>query len=344
MNRIITTAVCMLLAAAASAADFTVDGVAYNILQGNQVEVTSLVDGQYADRIVIPSTVDFGRETFDIIAIGDRAFYMNEYLTSVVFPSSVESIGESAFYGCSSLFAITLPEKLASIGDNAFTNSAIRNLSFLSAQCPDFDPASTFRSTIPANVAVPMGNAADYENRLGAWFEQRQKIAVNLTDGYTDVYFTDWHLFTSADGESPSLTMQRSAFTHNCIIYSIPNGNISLWAEFSVGAPHVILVNDKEIGDEEYVVGLFSNPITNPFEDGEIGLSYYGCNCQSNGISSFSISCGNNTNLGVESLGDDGTQSPERIFNLNGVELNNAPEREVVISVGNGKASKTVRL
>ena len=40
-------------------------------------------------------------------AIGDRAFYWCESLTSVVIPDSVTAIGDSAFYWCESLTSIT---------------------------------------------------------------------------------------------------------------------------------------------------------------------------------------------------------------------------------------------
>ena len=53
-------------------------------------------------------------------AIGDRAFYYCENLTSVAIPDSVTSIGGSAFAYCVSLTSVTIPDGVTSIGDYAF--------------------------------------------------------------------------------------------------------------------------------------------------------------------------------------------------------------------------------
>ncbi len=52
--------------------------------------------------------------------ICDYAFWGCNSLTSLTFPSSLQSIGYCAFYGCSSLTSLTLPSSLQSIGDGAF--------------------------------------------------------------------------------------------------------------------------------------------------------------------------------------------------------------------------------
>ena len=48
------------------------------------------------------------------------AFLGCSSLTSLTFPSSLQSIGNSAFYGCNSLTSLTLPSSLQSIGNSAF--------------------------------------------------------------------------------------------------------------------------------------------------------------------------------------------------------------------------------
>ena len=55
-----------------------------------------------------------------ILAIGDRAFYGCETLTTITLPKGLTSIGDSAFSGCTSLTSVTLPNSLTSIGDGAF--------------------------------------------------------------------------------------------------------------------------------------------------------------------------------------------------------------------------------
>lgn len=55
-----------------------------------------------------------------VTAIGEKAFYECESLTSVAIPSSVTSIGASAFSGCASLTDVTIPASVTRIETEAF--------------------------------------------------------------------------------------------------------------------------------------------------------------------------------------------------------------------------------
>ena len=55
-----------------------------------------------------------------VVAIGERAFYECENLTSVTIQNGVTSIGRYAFYGCSKLASVEIPDGVLSIGDSAF--------------------------------------------------------------------------------------------------------------------------------------------------------------------------------------------------------------------------------
>ncbi|MBP5340297.1 MAG: leucine-rich repeat domain-containing protein [Prevotella sp.] len=104
----------------ANAYDVIIDGRAYNLFQeGKTAEVTS--GGDYTGSIIIPSTINTGGETYDVVAIGNSAFINCFSLTSITIQSSVMSIGYSAFEGCYKLTAITIPESVTSIGERAFS-------------------------------------------------------------------------------------------------------------------------------------------------------------------------------------------------------------------------------
>lgn len=74
----------------------------------------------YTGDIVIPATITYEQETYNVIAIRYSAFTHCTGLNSVIIPESVNRIEEYAFNGCSNLTSIILPYSLTSIGENAF--------------------------------------------------------------------------------------------------------------------------------------------------------------------------------------------------------------------------------
>ena len=117
----------LLLPATASACDFEVDGIYYNITNDNEVAVTyegsSYSDSynEYSGEVSIPATVTYNGTTYSVTSIGNDAFRNCTGLTSVTIPNSITEIGSSAFYNCSGLTGtLTLPETLSYIGPSAF--------------------------------------------------------------------------------------------------------------------------------------------------------------------------------------------------------------------------------
>ena len=105
---------------------FSVGGIYYNHLDGNNVEVTYRgdyyysYDDEYSGEVIIPSTVTYNSTTYSVTSIGYAAFESCDSLTSITIPNSVTSIGAYAFYGCSSLTSIPIPNSVTSIGEAAF--------------------------------------------------------------------------------------------------------------------------------------------------------------------------------------------------------------------------------
>lgn len=99
--------------------DFEIDGLYYNKLGGDSVEVT--YKSQYTNwykgsKLTIPEKANGYRVT----SIGDYAFCECSSFRSITIPNSVTSIGENAFRKCSSLRSITIPNSVTSIGKAAF--------------------------------------------------------------------------------------------------------------------------------------------------------------------------------------------------------------------------------
>ena len=113
------TMLLALVATTASAQDFMVDGICYNILSEDDmtVEVTES-PYDYAGDVVIPAEVTYDGGTYSVTAIGDYAFNDCDALTSVSMPS-VTAIGDWAFTSCLTLRLVEMPE-VTTIGERAF--------------------------------------------------------------------------------------------------------------------------------------------------------------------------------------------------------------------------------
>ena len=127
MKNIITSTIlllALLLPALTYAHDFEVDGIYYNRINSNEVEVTFGLNYyfryRYTGTVTIPATVTCAGTTYSVTAIGGTAFWDSSGLTSVDIPNSVTSIDSSAFSDCSGLTSIDIPNSVTSIGYGAF--------------------------------------------------------------------------------------------------------------------------------------------------------------------------------------------------------------------------------
>lgn len=120
--------VCMAAIAAlsASAHSFVQDGIYYNYLGNNQVEVTfegtdyTKNPDRYTGAIEIPSHVVQSGTEFTVASIGANAFNGCTNLTSIILPETIGEISIQAFEGCSGLTAVQIPEGVTTLETNAF--------------------------------------------------------------------------------------------------------------------------------------------------------------------------------------------------------------------------------
>lgn len=100
--------------------DIESNGIYYNILNENEVEVTNKYSLHYSGVVSIPSFVEFNKKQYKVTGIGYYAFDECTNLTSITISKNVTYIGESAFRKCSGLSSINLPNGIDSIGKYAF--------------------------------------------------------------------------------------------------------------------------------------------------------------------------------------------------------------------------------
>lgn len=97
---------------------FEANGINYNIISANDVEVINKTDCYIGD-IIIPSSVIYSGNTYDVTRIGYEAF-KNCDITSISLPNSITTIREYAFRDCRDLITLTLPDSITTIEQYAF--------------------------------------------------------------------------------------------------------------------------------------------------------------------------------------------------------------------------------
>ncbi len=118
----------VLMSTSLFAADFTVNGIHYNILSAadKTVAVTfegssySTVANEYTGDVTIPATVQYGGYTYNVTAIGNNAFRNCMRLTSITIPEGVTTIGSAVFQECTNLTSAIIAEGVQTISRSAF--------------------------------------------------------------------------------------------------------------------------------------------------------------------------------------------------------------------------------
>ncbi len=133
MKKFYISLVAMFFAAlTASAEDFMYEGLAYNIIAFQQVEVTKPTAGytNLGGDLVIPRVVYYDGTTYSVTIIGEEAFRKCTAITSVTIPSLVKIIKRGAFEQCTNLATINFDQNgaLEEILTQAFWGTAITSV------------------------------------------------------------------------------------------------------------------------------------------------------------------------------------------------------------------------
>ena len=105
----------------ASAYDFEVDGICYDISSFTELTVTaSSLSETISEDVIIPNSVNFNGKTLIVTKIGDNFAYKNTTVKNVSVGDEITEIGHNAFNECENLNSITLGIRLKTLGNRAF--------------------------------------------------------------------------------------------------------------------------------------------------------------------------------------------------------------------------------
>ena len=124
--------------------------------------------GNYPGNVIY---IDRYIDGYEVVAIGEKAFFLCETITSIQIPDSVTSIGKRAFSGCAALTDITIPDSVTSIGDGAFVRCSSLKSITLGSGLTSIGQEAFFRCDALDDI---------YVTDLEAWLN----ISFILPDGY----------------------------------------------------------------------------------------------------------------------------------------------------------------
>ena len=254
------TGLLLFFSITASAYNFELDGIFYNIEQGvkNQVSVTS-GNYRYEGDIVIPSSVNYNNTDYSVTSIGDYAFYECSSLVSIDLPGSLTSIRDQAFEGCSSLVSIDLPDSLTSIGDWAFYGCS----SLVSMDLPDSLTSIGVGAfgNCSSLVSIDLPDSLTY---IGIWafISCSSLTSIDLLDSLTSIgnsVFLDCSSLVRIDLPDSLTSIEEYAFWGCSSLVSIdfPDSLISIGNQAFLGCSSLISIDLPDsltsIGDDAFL-------------------------------------------------------------------------------------------
>lgn len=126
--------------------------------------------------IVIPATVTYNTEVYEVMGLLDAAFVGCSEITSVTIEEGVMSVNTLAFYGCSKLTTVTLPSTIMDLGNQAFGFSGLTTITINATNPPEYGSSLFSDSEGLAHIYVPAASVDDYKNAEG-WSAHASIIA-----------------------------------------------------------------------------------------------------------------------------------------------------------------------
>lgn len=218
----------------ASAYDFTVDGIYYNILSADDKTCAVTYRGtsynSYSGDVTIPAEVAYNDVTYKVTGIGEKAFSNCNRLKSIIIPDGVTGIGERAFYFCTSLTSIDIPENVTSIGKDAFYYCSKLVSINISGELTSIGEYAFYCCTSLTSITIPESVTSIGRD---AFCGCESLTSINIPDGVTSIesgVFWDCSSLTSIKIPDGVTSIGYSAFNSckSLTSVTIPDGVTSI--------------------------------------------------------------------------------------------------------------------
>lgn len=227
-----------------TAQSFEVDGISYNILNTTDVEVTSKTNC-YDGNIIIPSTVDYMSNTYNVTAIGYEAFN-NCDITEITLPNSLTKIEDYAFRDCRDMKAINIPDSVTSIGFGAFLYCTIME----SVNIPE-GITTIDRFTFGYCIALKSISIPESVTSIGTYAFSNCSGLITVNSYVVSPINISEHMFWNLDLSG--------------IVLNVPAASVTAYSNSSVWQDFVVINGTLNIDslEKKLDIKLFPNPVTN---------------------------------------------------------------------------------
>lgn len=148
---------------AAKGTKFTANGVSYKVTGDGEVTVT----GGNSSSLVIPQTVTYSGNEYDVISITKNAFKKNSSITSVTINADLEYIGTNAFYNCKNLTNLTINGDVDTINSKAFYNcKKLKTININTDALDKVGSKAFYMIYKKAYIKVPSSCFSDYKKMI----------------------------------------------------------------------------------------------------------------------------------------------------------------------------------
>lgn len=250
-----------------STKNVTIDSLQWTLVDSTQT-ATLYRYGKKGDTAIIPETVEYGGNTYQVVAIAapnSRVFYDTyKNIKHVSLPKTLHIVGDNAFSNCTNLKAINLNENVDSIGHHAFYNCTSLKSITVPSKIKVLGEYCFHHCDNMEEINLPEGLTTILQDAL-SWNAKIQKLTIPSTV----TYMGNWALYANNSlktlhmntNTAPQLGQEVFGSCSNLHIIYVPEGcasnyrNTEVWKNYIIApgkglAIDIDLTTPGELGNE----------------------------------------------------------------------------------------------